>query len=237
MLKNIKQLYGKKLGTADGEIGHVRDLYFDDHDWVVRYVVADTGSWLLGRKVLLSPHAFSNLHQAGNVLSVNLTRNQIENSPPIESHKPVSRQYEEDYHQYYGWPYYWQGTGLWGISGFPCLAMTTMSLPSEPDAASRPQPKRGDAQLRSTQAVDGYHIQASDGVAGHVCDFVMDDRSWAIRKLVIKIGHLLSGREVEIASSKVDRISYEESTVFVKITAQAVEQSPEHHRVSDGEAD
>jgi len=113
MLRSIKQLYGVKLGASDGEIGHVKDFYFDDRNWAVRYVVADTGSWLSGRKVLISPHVFGSLHQVGKLLLVNLTRKQIEDSPSIESHKPVSRQYEEEYYRYYGWPCYWQGDALW----------------------------------------------------------------------------------------------------------------------------
>ena len=184
MLLSIKQLYGNKLGASDGEIGHVKDFYFDDQNWAVRYVVADTGSWLPGRQVLISPHAFGSLHQAGKLLLVNLTRKQIEDSPSIESHKPVSRQYEEEYYRYYGWPYYWQGDGLWGMSGFPILELPATPLPSEPATANGPQPERADAHLRSTQAVSGYHIQASDGTIGHVCDFMMDAESWAIRQLV-----------------------------------------------------
>ena len=93
MLRSIKQLYGNKLGASDGEIGHVKDFYFDDQNWAVRYLVADTGSWLPGRQVLISPHSLGRLDQAEKILRVNLTRKQIENSPSIESHKPVSRQY------------------------------------------------------------------------------------------------------------------------------------------------
>jgi hypothetical protein len=121
MLQSIKQLYGEKLGASDGEIGHVKDFYLDDRNWAVRYLVADTGTWLPGRRVLLSPHAIGTLYQDEKVLLVNLTRKQIADSPAIETHKPVSRQYEEQYHRYYGWPGYWQGGGLWGMSNFPIL--------------------------------------------------------------------------------------------------------------------
>jgi hypothetical protein len=229
MLQSIKQLYGDKLGASDGEIGHVKDFYFDDQNWAVRYLVADTGSWLPGRQVLISPHAFGGLHQAGKLLIVNLTRKQIENSPAIESHKPVSRQYEEEYCQYYGWPYYWQGDGLWGMSGFPILELPPKPLPGGQTTAVDSQPKRADAHLRSTQAVNGYHLKASDGTIGHVCDFMMDDQSWAIRQLVVKTGHRFFGKEVQIPTRKVDRISYPDSTVMVNLTREAVEQSPAHH--------
>jgi hypothetical protein len=124
MLQSIKQLYGNKLGATDGDIGHLKDFYFDDQNWVVRYAVAETGNWLTGRQVLLSPHAFRIVHPVEKVMPVNLTRKQIEGSPAIETHKPVSRQYEEEYHRYYGWPFYWEGDGLWGgMRGFPILEL------------------------------------------------------------------------------------------------------------------
>jgi hypothetical protein len=237
MFQSTKQLYGNKLGASDGEIGHLKDFYFDDQNWAIRYVVAETGSWLPGRQVLISPHSFGCLEPAGKVLRVNLTRKQIEDSPSIESHKPVSRQYEEEYYRYYGWPYYWQGNGLWGMSGFPILELPTKPRPNEPAAASGPQPERADAHLRSTQAVNGYHLRTTDGVIGHVCDFMIDARSWAISQLVIKTGHRLSGNEVLIPTKNVDRISYDESTVFVNLTGKAVEQSPAHPVAPVGAAD
>jgi len=236
MLRSIKQVYGDKLGASDGDIGHVKDFYFDDKQWAVRYLVADMGSWIPGRLVLISPHAFGSLPPGGKPLPVNLTRKQIENSPPIESHKPVSRQYEEEYYRYYGWPYYWQGDGLWGMSGFPILEQAAGPLPRESALASGPPPQRADAHLRSAQAVNGYHLRTSDGVIGHVCDFMMDAQSWAIGQLVIKTGHRLSGAEVLMPTKNVDRISYEESTVFVNLTKEAVAQSPAHHLTPFGAA-
>src|SRR5271154_3390170 len=174
MLQSIKQLEGNALGASDGEIGHVKDFYFDDQKWAIRYVVVETGSWLAGRAVLISPHAFGRLHQAEKVLRAKLTRKQIENSPSIETHKPVSRQYEEEYHRYYGWPYYWEGDGLWGgMRSFPILEEPPKFLPVGQAAATNPARIRADVHLRSTQAVKGCHIKATDGIVGHVCDFMM----------------------------------------------------------------
>jgi len=235
MLQSLKQLYGNKLGASDGDIGHIKDFYFDDQNWAVRYVVANTGNWLPGRQVLLSPHAFGDRHPEEKVMLVNLTRKQIEDSPSMELHKPVSRQYEEDYHRYYGWPYYWEGDGLWGgMRGFPVLELPPKFTTAEA-AAADPKPTGADPNLRSTQAVGGYHLQAADGIFGFVCDFLMDDKTWAINQLVVKTGHRFTGKEVQIPMSQVERISYKESTVFVKLTKEAVEKSPEHRLVPNGE--
>jgi hypothetical protein len=226
MLQSLKQLYGHTLDASDGDIGHVKDFYFDDQSWAVRYLVADTGSWLPGRQVLISPHTLASLDQAGKALPVTLTRKQIENCPAIESHKPVSRQYEEEFYRHYGFPLYWQGGDLWGMSPFPVLGLPQAHPPGKPAAANGHSPAKADAHLRSTQAVNGYHIQATDGIVGHICDFMISARNWAIGQLVVKIGHRFSGKEVRIPTNRVDRISYDESTVFLSLTKDAVEQNP-----------
>ncbi len=236
MLQSIRQLYGNKLGASDGEIGHVKDFYFDDQTWAIRYVVADTGSWLTGRQVLISPHAFGGFHHAGTFLCVNLTRKQIENCPLIETHKPVSRQYEEEYYQYYGWPYYWQGNALWGMGGVPIFEPQP-PLPSGPALAGGTKPERSEPHLRCTQAVTGYVIKATDGTAGHVSDFIMDAKSWEIRQLIIKTGLLLPGKELQIPTGKVDRISYEEFAVHVNMTRESVEKIAASPLTSEGAVD
>ncbi|MBC8040397.1 MAG: PRC-barrel domain containing protein, partial [Opitutaceae bacterium] len=115
MLQNIKTLHGKKLAASDGDIGHVADFYFDDTSWAIRYLVANTANWLTGRLVLISPHALGLPDADSATIPVHLTRAQIENSPSIDTDKPVSRQYELDYYRYYGWPVYWDGGGSWGM--------------------------------------------------------------------------------------------------------------------------
>src|SRR5205823_13530417 len=143
MLRSLGQLYGKKLGASDGDIGHVRDFYFNDQRWAIRYVVADTGSWLSGRLVLISPHVFENLHQDGDCLLANLNRQQIENSPAIESHKPVSLQYQA----------YWDGVETWGGGGF-------LEGPPAPHVM-RSEQARDDVYPQSPHARSGYPSQPS----------------------------------------------------------------------------
>ena len=123
------------------------------------------------------------------------------------------------------------------MSGFPILELPPKPLPGKPAIASGRSPESADAHLRSTQAVSGCHIHASDGTFGHVCDFMMDAQSWAIGQVVVKTGHRFSGKEVQISTSQVDRISYEESTVFVNLTSAAVEQNPRHDLAPVGAVD
>ena len=231
MLINIKELYGHKLTASDGEIGQVKDFYFDDKTWVIRYLFADTGSWLSGRQVLLTPHAFGRLRRDDKNLSIKLTRKQIEDSPSIDAHKPVSRQYEIEYYRYYGWPAYWNGGGLWGAAGFPIAI-----APSKDEMAVHQQPHhRDDKHLRSMKAVMGYAIHATDGEIGSVRDFMVDDKSWAIGELLVETGHWYAGKEIMIPTEQITRISDEDSVVFVDFTKAELHKTRENEVAAVGD--
>jgi uncharacterized membrane protein len=223
MFQNLKKLYGRKLGAVDGDIGHVKDFYFHDKTWRIRYVVADTGSWLPGRLVLLAPdafgtHAFGKADADTGVLRLNLTQKQIENSPSIGSHQLVSRHYEEEYYRYYGWPSYWDAGGISGLASFPLVIP-----PATPENVAQPVPnQRDDIHLRSTRAVTGYQIHATDGTIGSVVNFMIHERTWAIRELVVEIGHWYAAKEVLVLPENINRISYEESEVFVNLTKENI---------------
>jgi uncharacterized protein YrrD len=230
MLKNTKDLYGNRLDALDGDIGQVKDFYFDDKTWVVRYMVADTGSWLTGRLVLLSPHSFGRYDQDEKVFQIKLTRARIESSPSIESHRPVSRQYEIDYYRYYGWPTYWSGSGMWGLGSFPVVA-----APSKAELLEQSQfHHRDDKHLQSAHAVTGYDIQSVDGPIGHVSGLMVDDRSWAVPELVVDTGHWYSGKEILIPTKRVVRISYEDSKVFVSLSKADIERTGANEMASAG---
>jgi hypothetical protein len=230
MLKNITELYGNTLVALDGDIGQVKDFYFDDKTWVVRYLVADTGTWLAGRLVLLSPQAFGHFDPYNKTLQIELSRNQIECSPPIEAHRPVSRQHEMEYYRYYGWPAYWDGGAMWGLAGYPMVRPPT----KDQMEAHLYHHHRDDKHLRSTQAVMGYHIESIGGTIGHVSGLMVDDRSWAVRELVVETGHWFSGKEILISPGKVDHISYDESKVYVNLTREDILETADHEVARTG---
>jgi hypothetical protein len=220
MLSKVKTLHGYKLQCRDGTIGSVNGFYFDDRHWTVRYLVADTGNWLPGRKVLLSPYALKSVNQAEKHVSVNLTKKQIEESPSLDTHKPVSMQFEAEYYDYYGWPMYWTGASVWGDSAL---------IQYDPAMWAKPSKEKGwDRHLRSTKEVTGYHVQALDGEIGHIEDFVIDDLTWAIRYLIVGTRNWWPGKKVLISPVWIDRVSWEDSKVFINLSRETIQGSPEY---------
>jgi uncharacterized protein YrrD len=221
MLIKAKALKDYKLHSLDGEIGKVKEFYFDDHHWTIRYLIVDTGNWLMGRQVLISPHALGAVNKEGRSISVDLTKKQIEDSPSLDSDKPVSRQFEEAYYGYYGWPAYWYGSYAWGQT--PDIARNRKERRESTKGG-----KAWDHHLRSTQNVSGYYIQATDGEIGHVDDFIIDDETWVIRYLIIDTRNWWPGKNVLISPRWIERVSWDEFTVFVNVLRETIKQSPKY---------
>jgi hypothetical protein len=230
MLSELKHFYGNKLAASDGDIGVVKDFYFDDKTWAVRYAIADVGNWLWGRLILLSPHAFGKFDREKKVLHLNLSRKKIENSPPIAAHRPVSLQDENDYYDYYEWPPYWEGDELWGMSDYPMVG----SGPNPESSAHHGHNQRDDLHLRSAVTVAKYSVHATDGAVGSVKGFLVDEKTWAIRELIVDAGHWYSGKEVLISTRKISRISHGESIVYVNLTKADLRATAENELATAG---
>lgn len=225
MLIKAKTLQGFKLLSLDGEIGKAKEFYFDDRHWVIRYLVVDTGDWMKDRLVLISPHSIAEVNKRHRHVVIDLTNKQIEDSPSWNSDKPVSRQLEEDYYGYYGWPAYWSGSLIWGP--YPYLPHER-----EESAELNSGGKAWDPHLRSVSVVNGYAIQAKDGEIGHVDDFVVDDETWAIRYMVVDTRNWWPGKKVLISPRWIEGVSWEDSKVSVNLLRETIKLSPEYSEES-----
>ena len=222
MLSKAKTLQGYSLQNIDDEtIGKVKEFYFDDRYWTVRYLVADTGNWLMGRQILISPYALVAVNSDHQNIVTSLTKKQIEDSPSQDSDKPVSRQFEQSYYGYYGWPKYWTGPHAWGTS--PYLVRNHKQWKNSTEGE-----KAWDPHLRSTYGVSGHHIQALDGELGHVEDFIIDDETWTIRYLIVDTHNWWPGKKVLVSPQWIERVSWDESKVFVNLPREAIKQAPEY---------
>jgi len=221
MFIKAKALKGYQLHCLDGGIGRVEEFYFDDLHWTIRYLVADTGRWLRGRQILISPNALRGVNIVEQSITINLTTSQIEESPSLDSDKPVSRQFEEAYHGYYGWPVYWSGTYERGTYPFIMRSRMRMQSPTHGE-------KEWDPHLRSTRDMTGHHIQASDGEIGHTEDFIIDDETWAVRYLIVDTRNWWPGKHVLVSPEWIERVSWSASKVFVNLSRSAIQGSPEY---------
>jgi len=221
MLNKAKTLKGYKLNSLEGEIGKVKEFYFDDKHWTIRYLVADTGSWLHDRQVLISPYAMVAVNREEENIDINLTKNQIEGSQSVESDKPVSRQFEETYNGYYGWPAYWGAPSMGAV--YPNIELDSQKLKEEPQVD-----EDWDPNLRSTYDMTGHDIQAIDGEIGHIKDFIIDDETMTIRYLIIDTGNWWQGKKVLISPKWIERVSGVESKVFVNLLRESIKNSPEY---------
>ena len=219
MLTPFEQLRGYELAATDGEIGEVQEFYFDDQDWRIRYFVVATGSWLSSRPVLIAPGALREVDAQSGAIAVDLTREQIRNSPPRDSEKPVSRQYEQQLHRHYNWV----GPG----ASAPAVLAQQEALAEDP--AAKESDAEGDPNLRSSaELVNRYAIHAQDGEIGRVYDFVIDDDGWRVRYMLVRTG-VWFGKDVLLAPQWIERISFDRSEVFVNLPRSAIKDAPTYN--------
>jgi uncharacterized protein YrrD len=221
-LRRTKDLNQYTIAALDADIGTVSDFYFDDQQWTIRYIVVGTGVILSGRRVLISPVALRHPAWSPLHIRVNLTLEQVQNSPSIDLHKPVSRQHEAEHHKHYGWPRYWEGTGVWGSWPSP------KALADAPRTKSKPGRRQASTEthLRSTREVTGYHIKATDGEIGHLEDFLFDDETWRIRYAIVDTRNWRPGQKVLLRPEWIKRVSWAEREIYASMSRRTIQKSP-----------
>jgi sporulation protein YlmC with PRC-barrel domain len=229
--KAMKDLKGDAILARDGRIGSVDDVYFDDEKWAVRYFVVDTGDWLPGRRVLISPASLAPQAGDADYLRVDLTKDQVEHAPGTGEEPPISRALEEAHAKYYGYTYYWAGPYIWGAEALP------VAVPPEAVGAPRERARHAaelhaaeerarQSHLRSSAEVTGYRIRAADGELGRVEDFVIDDRDWSIADMVVDTRTWLPGGKVLVPPSAVSGIDWARGEVSVRLRREELKHAP-----------
>jgi len=205
-LQSVHYLERCTLHAVDGAIGTVEALYFDEMKWVVRYLLVDTGGWLMGRRVLISPVAVGEVRAEEQTIYIELTRAQIETSPALVTGQPVSRRYEEAYYRHYDWPVYWEEDRQSGVA----LAKNVL------------QEKR----LQGTVRVEGCVMVAVDGAIGTVRDIFVDIRYWVIRYLEIEARGDRPGRHVLVSTGWIERVNWVDRIVNIDLACVAIDAAP-----------
>ena len=229
MQRSINSLTSFTMGATDGEIGKVKEFYFDDETWAVRYLIVKTGSWLSGLKVLIAPQALLAPDWENEVFPIDLTKEQIKNSPDIDTDKPISRRQEIELYGHYPWRSYW-GSGFFagGFGGYTSPApLVDEEVIHETDTNENHADE--DPHLRSTERVSDYHIHATDGDIGHVKDFIIDDETWKITGLLIDTHNWIGGHKVLIPVRHISMIKWKDFKVFVDLSIEAIKDFEHFH--------
>lgn len=230
-LHSVKGLDNFTVTASDGDVGTIDDVYFDDEKWAIRYLVVDTGDWLSKRDVLISPIAIQRGDWAVRTMYAQLTRQQVRDSPGIDTAGPVSRQQEAELHRHYGYPYYWSGPYMWGDTVFPgVLEETPSEEPEEQRAIGHAAQvhESADPHLCSSKDVTGYAIRTTDGTVGHVEDFLFDDEDWSIQYIVVDPRNWWPGKHVLVSPQRIDHVNRDEACVVVNISRDELEHSQKY---------
>jgi hypothetical protein len=231
MLLRLKKLQDLPIDASDGEIGTIRDVYFDDRQWTARYLAVETGFRLGSRKVLISTMSVQSIDWMRNRVQAALTRKQVAASPPIESDNPVSRRHERQLFDHYGYPYYWTGPYLWGAGSHPFIPAPPVRPGADSPGKNGEAP--GDPHLRRAREVRGYRIETTDDSVGQVEDFLVDSENWEIRYLVIDTRNWLPGRRVVIPPKWITGVDWGKRVVNVDVSPGIVQASPEYQPAQD----
>jgi len=245
MLRNIKELENSEISATDGSVGHVKDFYFDDQAWAIRYLVVETGIWLSSRKVLISPISIHDPNWTEKRVPVSITQEQVKHSPNIDTDKPVSRQHEMQYLDYYNYPYYWGGLGFWGGELYPYAMLPGYagigSHRAESLGAGNAAEERAEKEthlhdnphLRSFNEVLGYHIHATDGEIGHVEGMLLDEKTWAIQYFIVNTSNWWIGHQVLISPKWITDVRWSDGGISVDLSRESVKGAPPYNSTEE----
>ncbi len=225
MLRSMNEIVDYHFFAKKENIGRCKDLLFDDWWWTVRHLVADTGGWLEGHQVLISPVMIEKMDWKTRMVMVNITKDQLENCPSPSDEETVSREHEKQIFMHYGYPDYWNGTGLWGAAAYPWILDTEPVMENqEKDDGEETR----ENHLRSFKELKGYSIKASDGEIGHVEDFILDDETWALRYVIVDTRNWLpGGKKVMLSLNWARSVSWSESSFEMDMPKEKIEKGPE----------
>ena len=224
MFISANKLMHYSIHATDDKVGGIRDILFDDETHVVRYLVADTNTWLpLSRKVVISPISVSQLDCDDGHVNINMTVDTLKNSPSIDEHKPVSREYEENLFKYFGYGYYWIGPGAWGEFAHPNELVELQR--AEEDNSTR---EKKENHLRACDEVSGYEVSTPNENVGHISDFVIDTNTWSIVLLIVDTNNWLpGGKQLALLPNDIREIDWAAHSVKVGMPENALLERPE----------
>ncbi len=218
MLRSLSEIIGYLVYSGQSRIGKCKDVIFDDQKWTTRYIDVDTGTWLPGRRVLLSPLSLQEPNHVNQIIKTSLMAKEIEEAPNLEDDAPVSKYWEDKYYSHFGWPPYYKGGALWGPTNTPRDLLIQLKEENSPEDNQR--------FLRSIREVNGYKLSCKEDEFGQVSDFIVDSQNWAIRYIVVETHRWIPGEKVLISPDWVENIDWPNRQMDFNLTKREIVNSP-----------
>ncbi|RYY75266.1 MAG: PRC-barrel domain containing protein [Gammaproteobacteria bacterium] len=226
MMHLLSDLNDFVIDANDGKIGKVKDFYFDDRRWVIRYVVVEINSGIGNRKILLSPSLIKHLNLEEKSIAVDMSVAEISSSTAIDTTFSVS-QYEIDYLSYYGYAFFGDNKTVENNEDDTnSVEQTSHKADDVFVAIDSVRRMHGDRHLRSCCEIVNYHIQANDGEIGRLKTMLIDDDNWAIQCFVTTTSDLWFGHQVLLKPQAIKDISWGNAKIYVGMTQQQVKEAP-----------
>lgn len=209
-LRNLHDLSHYSLLAADGEIGRIRALFFDDATGDVRYLMVASPGWFQGQPMLISPIAVGEVSDSRKTISIELTREQIASAPRFNPDRPISRAYEQAYFEHYNWPAYWE------------QANGTVKPSAQPPVGSSNEA----VGLCNSQHCTGVDVLADQSIVGRLEQLIVDVQYWQLRYLVINTCGLVEDKTLLINLGWVERMDLQRKRVRINIHRQVIQHAP-----------
>lgn len=220
-LISLGYVHGYSVAARDGELGTIDEFLFDDEIWAVRYVVIKTGDWLPGKKVLISPFTLEAPDWELTKLSVSLTMDQVRTGPLLGADEQVSRLHQIELYRHYGWVPYWVEEEYYDVPPHPSRVISNQSPEDE---------RAADPHLFGTRETAEYRVEALNGDAGHIEDFIMDEDDWVIHYIANALEDPLpeeeSSKLVLISIEWVQKVVRNEERIYVDLDRARIRSSP-----------
>ena len=231
MLYALNDFENFTVNAADGYIGKIKDFYFDDRTWKLRYVVAETGIWLKNRKVILPVSTIKWIHTDEKNVTLDLSMYQVKNGPVIEHQPSLVPQTEIDYLSYYGYSFY---------RGATHHSVNHHSATHHSDAQGIDQDREanlaevfatvdsvrrtfGDRHLRSCKEMINYDVEATDNEVGYLQGMLFNEDDWSISHLMVNTSNWWLGNQVLLEPQSVKDMSWGDAKIYVNLMRHQVQ--------------
>ncbi len=214
---DIRDILGRRLAATDGEIGTIGDVLFDENTWVARFLVAATGTWLADRQVLFSPFALgpitsTRLGLPGPVITVGLSRADIEGGPFVAPDQAITQDQEFIFHRHYGWPFHPSGGSTWDAVG-SVTEPDDVDLRRAAGSSAIQEQRRGVAKQ-----LLGFVVVTPQGVAGTVKSLLIDAETWKIDELVLEMGQWYARKAIRLRTADINHINTALKTIETSVS-------------------